>query len=102
MNRTEAITWFVGTLTGSLHWRQAQTLAELATAVLRVKRVSLPAIAQCLQIATTRKHRIKRVWRFLDNPRIEISQAMRTIDQAGFTPAIRLEERKPPHAVVEE
>ncbi len=79
MNRTEVIGWVVTTLAGFLRLSQAKTLAVFVAAALRVGRVSLPAIAQFAVGGSMLKHKIKRLWRFLDNHRVEPSDAMRGV-----------------------
>ena len=73
--------WVVATLTGFLRLSQAKTLAVFVAAAQRVGRVCLPAIAQCVGGEGTLKHRIKRLWRFTDNCRVEPSDAMRGVIQ---------------------
>ena len=75
MNRKEAITWVLS-MTSSLRLSQAKTLAELVVGAVRVGRVSLANIARWMSGSTSVKHRIKRVWRFTSNPRIEPTTAM--------------------------
>jgi len=81
MYQTEVINWVLGTVANSMRLSQAKTLALFVAAALRVGRVCLPAIAQHAQGATLLKHKIKRLWRFLDNHRIEVSDVMRGVVQ---------------------
>jgi hypothetical protein len=78
MNRMDAINWVL-TVCAGLRLSQAKTLAELVPAAMRVGRVSLAEIGRSLLGHTTVKHRIKRTWRFTNNSRIEVSDAMRGV-----------------------
>lgn len=72
MNRMEAIAWTLSVCAG-LRLSQAKTLSELVASTLHVGRVSLAEIGRRLHGDVAAKHRIKRVWRFTANPRVEIS-----------------------------
>lgn len=50
-------------------------------AALQVGRVGLPAIAQGAHGASMLQYNITRLWRFLDNPWVEVSNALRSIIQ---------------------
>ena len=76
MDRKEAIAWVLSVCT-ALRLSQAKTLSELVSATLCVGRVSLAAIGRKLTGPTAVKHRIKRTWRFVANPRVVVSDAMR-------------------------
>jgi hypothetical protein len=78
MDRKEAIAWVLSVCT-ALRLSQAKTLSELVAATLGVDRVSLAAIGRKLTGPTAVKHRIKRTWRFVANPRVVISDAMRGV-----------------------
>jgi hypothetical protein len=78
MNRTEVIAWTPRVCAG-LRLSQAKTLSQLVAAVLHVGRVSLAEIGRRLHAETSAKHRIKRVWRFTANTRVETSEAMRGV-----------------------
>jgi hypothetical protein len=78
MNRTEAIAWTLSVCAG-LRLSQAKTLSELVAATLAVGRVSLAEIGRRLAGPVAAKHRIKRVWRFTSNTRVEISDAMKGV-----------------------
>lgn len=75
MNRTDAIAWVL-TVCAQLRLSQAKTLADLVGAALHVGRASLAAIGRQLLGPAAAKHRIKRTWRFVANPRVELSDAM--------------------------
>jgi hypothetical protein len=75
MNRTDAIAWVL-TVCAQLRLSQAKTLADLVGAALFVGRVSLAAIGRQLLGPTAVKHRIKRTWRFVANPRVAVGDAM--------------------------
>jgi hypothetical protein len=78
MNRMDAIAWTLSVCAG-LRLSQAKTLSDLVAATLAVGRVSLAEIGRRLTGPTAAKHRIKRVWRFTSNPRVEISDAMKGV-----------------------
>ena len=78
MNRMEAISWVL-TVCGGLRLSQAKTLSELVAAAMRVGRISLAEIGRGLLGGVAAKHRIKRVWRFTSNSRVEISNAMQGV-----------------------
>ena len=74
MNRMEAIAW-VTAVCCDLRASQAKTLAHLVSAAMLAARVSLAEIGRRL-VGTTAKHGIKRAWRFTNNNRFEVSDAM--------------------------
>lgn len=80
MDRMDAIAWVLS-VCGDLRLSQAKTLSELVSAAMHVGRVSLAAIGRKLTGATATKHRIKRTWRFVANPRVVVSDAMRGVVQ---------------------
>lgn len=82
MDRKDAIAWVL-CVCASLRLSQAKTLSQLVAGVLRCSRISLAQIGRQMLGATSAKHKIKRVWRFIANPRVEISDAMR-----GVVPAL--------------
>ncbi len=77
MDRREAIGW-VQTVCSDLRASQAKTLAHLVAAAMLAARVNLAEIGRRL-VGVSAKHGIKRAWRFTDNRRIEISDAMRGV-----------------------
>ena len=79
MNCTDVINWVVATVGICLRLSQAKTLGVFVGGALRVGRVSLPAIAEAAQGTSLLKHKIKRLWRFTDNWRVEVSDAMRGV-----------------------
>lgn len=79
MHRTEVMDWVVGTVAGFLRLSQAETLAVFVAAALQVERACLPAIAKFAHGDTLLKHKIKRLWRFTDNCRVEVSDGMRGV-----------------------
>ena len=79
MNPRQVIDWVVASVAGCLRLSQAKTLALFVAAALEVERVCLPALAQRAVGETVLKHKIKRLWRFIDNPRIEPSYAMQGV-----------------------
>jgi len=78
MDRMEAMCW-VMLLCTYLRRSQAKTLSGLVASGLQLARASLAELGRCLsqqnQVAT--KHCIKRVDRFIGNPRIEPAEGMR-------------------------
>jgi hypothetical protein len=64
------VAWVVGVCT-NLRLSQRKTLGELVVGAIRCRRVSEADLGRSMRSKTCAKHRIKRVWRFLRNPRIE-------------------------------
>jgi hypothetical protein len=82
MDHKEVIGWVVGTVAGFLRLSQAKTLAVFVAAAQRVGRVCLPAISGAVMGGSTLlKYKIRRLWRFTDNCRVEPSDAMRGVIQ---------------------
>jgi len=81
MYPTDVVDWGLGTVPSFMRLSQAKTLALFVAATMRVGRVSLPAIALQAQSTIMLKHKIKRLWRFTDNDRVEVSDAMRGVVQ---------------------
>jgi len=81
MYPTDVVDWGLGTVPSFMRLSQAKTLALFVAATLRVGRVSLPAIALQAQSTIMLKHKIKRLWRFTDNDRVEVSDAMQGVVQ---------------------
>ncbi|MBX6316565.1 MAG: hypothetical protein IRY99_27170 [Isosphaeraceae bacterium] len=75
MSTQSIITWILGG-TSNLRPSQSQTLAVLVAAALRTERPSLAAIGRKLAGSVTAKSAIKRAWRFTDNARVEVADAM--------------------------
>jgi hypothetical protein len=78
MDRKDAIAWVL-TVCASLRLSQAKTLSQLVVGAMRCSRISLAQIGRQLLGETSAKHKIKRTWRFIANPRIEVSDAMRGV-----------------------
>ena len=78
MFRRSVTAWVVG-LCGCLRLSQAKTLAAVVGGAMRCRRVSLADIAEEMEDKTTVKHRIKRIWRFLSNPRVDVVEGLRTL-----------------------
>jgi hypothetical protein len=78
MDRMDAIAWV---LSVCIHLRlsQAKTLSELVAATLGVGRLSLANIGRGVGGAALVKHKIKRVWRFIRNRRVEPSDVMKVV-----------------------
>jgi hypothetical protein len=83
MDRTEVIGWTTY-LCDSLRRSQAKTLGFLVAAACEMVRASLAELGRCLSLWThvAVKHCIKRVDRFVGNPRVEPIEAMRPV--VGF------------------
>ena len=77
MRRTEATAWVISVCACSLRLSQAKTLGALVGAALGVQRASLANLGRSMLGRT--KHQIKRAWRFTDNDRVEVSDAMRPV-----------------------
>jgi hypothetical protein len=67
--------WIV-CVTANLLPSQSRTLAVLVAAAIRVERPNLAAVGRQLAGPTTAKSAIKRAWRFTDNARVEVADAM--------------------------
>jgi hypothetical protein len=78
MSPTDVIGWVL-TIAADLRRSQAKTLADLTAAAVHVGRGTLSAIGRCLPGTTAAKHRIKRVWRFCDNPRVHSADVMAAV-----------------------
>jgi Transposase DDE domain len=79
MNRTEAIAWVVSLCASYLRLSQAKTLSQLVAAAMHCQRISMPAIGRAMSGKV--KAQIKRCWRFCNNQRVEVSDAMRPVVQ---------------------
>lgn len=73
---TDAVIGWVLTIAAPLRLSQAKTLADLVEAATHVGRVTLSAIGRSLAGDTTAKSRIQRTWRFCDNDRVHVADAM--------------------------
>ena len=89
MDRTDAIAWVLSVSHGVLRKSQAKTLSVLVGSMLGVARVSLANIGRQVEGTPAAKHKIKRVWRFLANDRVEASAAI-----AGVVAVLRKRWRK--------
>jgi len=79
MYRTDAFSWVCTVCSGCFRLSQVKTLSELVVGCLNVWRVSLANIGRNLLGEVSAKHKIKRTWRFVANPRVEVSDAMRGV-----------------------
>jgi hypothetical protein len=77
MDRTEAISWVL-TVCAGLRLSQAKTLSVLVAGAFEVGRVSIAELGRRL-VGTTAKHGIKRAWRFTNNERVHVSDAMKGV-----------------------
>ena len=76
MGRKDAIAWVLSVCIGVLRRSQAKTLGALVAGALAVERVSLASIGRAMLGDPDSKHQIKRVARFIANPRVEPATAM--------------------------
>jgi hypothetical protein len=83
MNREDAIRWILYLCCPFIRRSQAKILSVLACAAMALEWVCLAQCGRVLaaQVGTACKHAIKRVDRFVGNPRIEPIEAMRGIVQ---------------------
>ena len=75
MNADAVIGWVL-TIAAGIRLSQAKTLADLVEAATHVGRATLSAIGRSLSANTTAKSRIQRTWRFCDNDRVHVADAM--------------------------
>jgi hypothetical protein len=78
MRRSDVIAWVLS-VSFALRLSQAKTLSALVAAALGTARVSLAELGRHLTGPAAAKHRIKRVWRFTANERVEVAAAMRGV-----------------------
>lgn len=75
MSAESIITW-VACATSNLLPSQSATLAALVAAAIRVERPNLATVGRHMAGPATAKAAIKRAWRFTDNHRVEVADAM--------------------------
>jgi Transposase DDE domain len=75
VSRQSILDWVV-CVTANLLPSQSRTLAVLVAAAVRTERPNLASIGRKLAGPTTAKSAIKRAWRFTDNARVEVADAM--------------------------
>jgi hypothetical protein len=73
---TQSILGWVACVTSNLLPSQSQTPAVLVAAAIRTERPNLATIGRRMAGPTTAKSAIKRAWRFTDNGRVEVADAM--------------------------
>ena len=73
---TQSILSWVTCVTAKLLPSQSATLAALVAAAIRVERPNLATVGRQMAGPTTAKSAIKRFWRFTDNHRVEVADAM--------------------------
>src|SRR5215207_126171 len=78
MRRHDVITWVLS-VTAYLRLSQSKTLSVLVASALVTARISLAELGRHLTGPAAAKHRIKRVWRFTANERVEVATAMRGV-----------------------
>jgi hypothetical protein len=74
----QVVNWVLTFLIG-LRRSQRKTLGELVYGAMRCRRVSEADIGRAMETGTVPKHNIKRVWRFLRNQRVEVTEGMRAV-----------------------
>jgi len=79
MGRREATTWVLSVCIGGLRRSQAKTLGVLVAAAMGAPRLTLAGLGRQVSGATCVKHKIKRAWRFIANPRVEPVEVMRAV-----------------------
>lgn len=77
----ESIISWIACATCNLLPSQSRTLAVLVAAAIRTERPNLASIGRRLAGPTTAKSAIKRAWRFTDNGRVEVADAMTGVIQ---------------------
>jgi hypothetical protein len=87
--RADAVIGWVLTIAAPLRLSQAKTLADLVEAACHAGRATLSAIGRGLAGNATAKSRIQRTWRFCDNDRVHVADAM-----AGFVRRLTRKRRK--------
>ncbi len=88
---TQSIVAWIVNVTSNLLPSQSQTLADLVAAAIQTARPNLASIGRQLAGPITTKSAIKRTWRFTDNSRVEVSDAM-----AGIIKHLARRRRKKP------
>jgi hypothetical protein len=73
---TQSILEWIACVTANLLPAQSRTLALLVVAAIRTERPNLASLGRRLAGPTTAKSAIKRAWRFTDNARVEVADAM--------------------------
>jgi hypothetical protein len=76
MDRRDAMTWVLSACATVVRQSQAKTLAVLVAAAMRSERISLANLGRRIGGPALVKHKIKRVWRFIVNDRVEPTVAM--------------------------
>lgn len=79
MSRRDAMSWVVSACSLYLRLSQAKTLGALVQGALRCERISLANLGRYAAGPALCKHKIKRVWRFIANPRVEPMAAMQGV-----------------------
>ena len=77
--RHNTIVSFIVNLCTGLRLSQRKTLGELVFGAMRCRRVSLADIGRSLDSGAMVKHCIKRVYRFISNPRVEVAEGARAL-----------------------
>jgi hypothetical protein len=80
---TRSILTWVACVTSNILPGQSQTLAALLAAAIRTERPNLATAGRNLAGPTTAKAAIKRAWRFTDNGRVGVADAMAGVVRSG-------------------
>lgn len=79
MSRTDAAAWVLSVCIGCVRRSQAKTLAAIVAAALGAPRLTLAGLGRQVGGPACAKHKIKRVWRFITNQRVEPLEVMRAV-----------------------
>jgi hypothetical protein len=76
---TQSLLSWIVSVTSNLLPSQSRTLAVLVAAAIRTERPNLATIGRRLAGPTTAQSALKRAWRFTDNARVEVADAMASV-----------------------
>jgi hypothetical protein len=95
MNHKEVMAWVLSVCQECLRKSQAKTLSVLVAAALVTARVSLANLGRNVRGATTAKHKIKRVGRFIANDRVQVRDALQGVWNQLLRSARKAHKHKP-------
>jgi len=75
VSKQSILAWVI-CVTSKLRPSQSDTLSQLVAAAVRTERPNLATIGRRMAGEVAAKHTIKRAWRFTQNPRVEVADAM--------------------------
>jgi hypothetical protein len=78
MQYGKIVGWIVNACT-KIRRSQAKTLAEVVVGAMRCRRASLADVGRAMRGKALAKHKIKRVWRFVKNERVEVAEAAQAL-----------------------